>query len=424
MKKLIFLFCFLFINCTIFCQNDSIIDWEADLNYLNETLIKKKSLFNNLSKTEFKNQVNQLKNELHLIKNDEIYWRVHQLLSTFKNQNLKVLVQDQKLFCFETKWFKNGIYLTKLPKEINYVLGQKLIAINDVSIEEVIKKIRTIVYLNKVDIKVNFNQLIKNKSLLSFLSIIKNDTIQLTTSSENRKETTINLSFNELINEDNMSEIIPKKIFFYQTKKDRWFWKYGINFGKQVYFKYNVCLSKEYINKMKDSLNITEKDIAKAYHLPLQQIYEATSIDEMGQKIVEKFKKKRYKKLIIDFRGNQIGSLLTSKKLIKQISKIRRINKKGSIYILTDRYVSASAIATITAFQKHTKVIIIGEEISDSIDDTNQLNWFYLPNSNLKIQVPKNYKTKNTVKPNILIEPTFEHYKNGVDVLLQKVLEY
>jgi hypothetical protein len=91
---------------------------------------------------------------------------------------------------------------------------------------------------------------------------------------------------------------------------------------------------------------------------------------------------------------------------------------------LTDRHVLASAIATIIAFQKHTKIIIIGEEIVDTIDDTNQLDSFYLPNSNLKIQVPKNYKTKNTVKPNILIEPTFEHYKNGVDILLQKALEY
>jgi hypothetical protein len=424
MKKLTFLFCFLFINCTVFCQNNSIIDWKADLNYLNETLIQKEFLFNKLSKTEFNNQVNQLKNELHLLKNDEIYWQFHKLLSLFKNQNLKVLVQDQKLFPFEVKWLKSGIYLTKLPKEFNYVLGQKLIAINNTPIKEIIEKVKTVVYQNNTSIRVNFNELIKNKSLLSFLNIITNDTIQLTTVSKNQESTSINLVFNELITDDNMSEIIPKKILFYQTKKDKWFWKYGINFGKQVYFKYNVCLSKEYINKIKDSLNITEKDISKIYHLPLQKIYEAVSIDEMGQKIVEKFEKKRYKKLIIDFRGNQIGSLLTSKKLIKQISKIRRINKKGNIFILTDRHVLASAIATIIAFQKHTKVIIIGEEIVDTIDDTNQLDSFYLPNSNLKIQVPKNYKTKNTVKPNILIEPTFEHYKNGVDILLQKALEY
>lgn len=424
MKQINTLFCLLFFSYSVFTQNGFTTNWKADLEYLKKTVIQKEYLFKELSKIEFNNQINKLEKELPSLKNEAIYWRFHQLISSFKNQNLKVIVEEQPTFSFETKWFKNGIYITKLPKEQNYVLGEKLIAINNIPINKIIQKVLTVSYYNKASIKENYTNLIKNKSLLEFLNITTNDSIQLTVISKNQEKITINIPYVEIINEDMISEIIPNKIPFYKTKNNSWFWSYGINFGKQVYFKYTICLSKEYIKKMNDSLAISNKAFSKTYTVPLLQIRNAPSINEITEKIVRKFDKKRYGKLIIDFRGNQIGSVLTSKKLIHRISTIKRINKKGKIFILTDRAVSSAAIATILAFKKDTKVVVIGEEIVDSIDDTNQLDSFYLPNSKLKVQFPKSYIKENTVIPNILIEPTFEHYKNGVDILLQKALEY
>lgn len=398
-----------------FSQNTTIVDWKTDLDILQNRLLQKDYLFNHITKEEFQKQINQLKKGLLLQNNAENYWKLAKIITLFKDCNLHIYQNDYKFFPFEIQHFKNGYYITKIHPEYETALANKLIAINDISISDLVKQIKKI-----TDFPIHN---ISNKSLLEFIKISKTDTLSLTLVTKNKSKTIIKLPFEANFEKEEMMVITPKKTPFYKEKSDRWFWMYGINFGQQVFFKYNVGLSKEYFTKMKQSLGWNALDCAKKYDMRLQSVYDAPKFRNFTEKLVQKFNNKRYKKLFIDLRGNKKGNLLALQNFIDKVANIKRINKRNAIFLLIDKTVHSSGIKVIRAFQKQTKAIVIGEKITGTINDTDKISSFYLPHSRLKVSYPLQKLEKITITPKILVEKTIEHYINGIDPVLQKVME-
>lgn len=415
----------LFFCFTSYCQQLTKIQWENDLNVLQKELLQKEYLFHQISKTDFKTQINNLKTTITNLDNEQVAWNINKLLSNFKTLNLTILKETTNVYPFNVKSFKNGFYLTKINKENNYLLNHKLVKINGYSIQEIETKLKSVFYLPHSNLVNNsIEKWINSKSLLSYLNIQKTATLTLTFTTKNNKTESIDLPYIQDLDQDLLAKTIPKKTLFNQRKNNTWFWKYGINFGKQVFLKYSVCLSKEHIVKMKDSLNMSSLMYAKAYKIHLQNVYDAPEFNPFVKTIIEKFNKRRYKKLIIDLRNTKKGSFLSSKPLIKAVSKLNRINKNGRLFILTNKNTSNVAIAVILAFQKQTKVKLIGETVFGTKEDSNKISYFTLPNSKLEINYPLNFQKEVLIKPNITIEPTLNQYINGVDGLLQKALDY
>lgn len=415
----------LFFCFTSYCQQLTKIQWENDLNVLQKELLQKEYLFHQISKTDFKTQINNLKTTITNLDNEQVAWNINKLLSNFKTLNLTILKETTNVYPFNVKSFKNGFYLTKINKENNYLLNHKLVKINGFSIQEIETKLKSVFYLPHSNLVNNsIEKWINSKSLLSYLNIQKTATLTLTFTTKNNKTESIDLPYIQDLDQDLLAKTIPKKTLFNQRKNNTWFWKYGINFGKQVFLKYSVCLSKEHIVKMKDSLNMSSLMYAKAYKIHLQNVYDAPEFNPFVKTIIEKFNKRRYKKLIIDLRNTKKGSFLSSKPLIKAVSKLNRINKNGRLFILTNKNTSNVAIAVILAFQKQTKVKLIGETVFGTKEDSNKISYFTLPNSKLEINYPLNFQKEVLIKPNITIEPTLNQYINGVDGLLQKALDY
>ena len=66
---------------------------------------------------------------------------------------------------------------------------------------------------------------------------------------------------------------------------------------------------------------------------------------------------------------------------------------------------------------------IIGEKITGFPCSTDKIKSFYLPNSEFKIYYPSQKIKEIEIQPDIPVFYTFEQYINGVDPILQKVLE-
>lgn len=413
MKINLLLFFILLIYTHSFSQNEETKNWQIDLDSLEYRLLQKDFLFHHFSKKDFKEEVRLLKKDLGLYNTATMYWRIMQILYLFKDSNLQIFKDNYNFFPFEVKRFKNVYYITKIHTDYSSFLGHQLIAINNIPINRLIKKIKFV--------SASSYKSVANKSLLEFLNVSKTDTLALTLFLN--KKTDIQLPFTDSILEDNLAVIIPKKTPFYKEKKDRWFWMYGINFGKQVFFKYNVGLSKEYFSKMKDSLGWNAFDCAKKYGIRLQSVYDAPTFTDFTERLIQKFDNKRYKKLFVDLRGNNTGSVLAMQKFIKNIAKIKRINKQSRFFLLVDNTISSSAIATVLAFKKNTKAIVIGEVVTGTINNTDEIANFYLPNSGFKISFPIKKLDLITITPSIIVEKTILHYINGIDPILQKALD-
>ena len=407
MKRILSFFFVLFLYFQVYTQNNK--NWITDLDTLEHCFLQKEQLFIHFSKRKFKEEIKKLKDTTFQT-SEEKFWSLNSLFAKFNNHVFSLENLDFNRFPFEIKKFQGSYYLISIPQKFSFLLGYKLQKINGFPLKKILKYSSN---SNNINIK----------SYLDFYQFSKSDTLRLTLLSTNKTTTTIKLPYISKYNFEEMVKVIPTKTPFYLEKKARWFWQYGINFGQQVYFKYNIGLSKEFIDNTMDSLQVSEITLAKNYHLSLQQIYDAPSFDNFTKKLFLKFKKRRYKKLFIDFRNNSSGNVLAFKKFIKKIKKTKRINNKNRLFLLVDKTVASSVIETILVLQKETHAKIIGEEVTGISCSTDKIKSFYLPNSAFKIYYPSQKFKTVTLKPNVFVNYTFNHYKNGVDPILQKALE-
>ena len=288
MERILLFFFVLFLFTKTYTQSNK--NWITDLDTLEHNLIKKDYLFTQFSKTKFKKEIHNLKN-LSPINIEEEFWIINHLLSKFNNPNITLQNIEFKRFPFETKQFEGNYHIVSIHSDFSFILGYKLQKINGFSLSNIFKKTK--------------NNSLNIKSFLEYYNFSKTDTLRLELLSDNEKQIKINLPFDTLYDLEEMTKIKPKKTPFYLEKQDRWFWQYGINFGQQVYFKYNIGLSKEFLDKNHDSLQVTYLQLSKDYNLPLQSVYDAPTFDDFTDKLFYKFKNRRYRKLFIDLRNNK-----------------------------------------------------------------------------------------------------------------------
>ena len=405
MKRILLFFFVLFLFIQAYTQSNK--NWITDLDILKTELLQKEYLFSKFSKTKFKKEVHNLKN-LSPISKEEEFWIINHLLSKFNNPNITLQNIEFKRFPFEIKQFEGIYYITSISSELSNYLGYKLQKINGFPLSNILKKAQ--------------NNSLNIKPFLEYYKFSKTDTLHLELLSDNEKHIEINFLFDKFYDLEEMTKITPKKIPFYLEKQDRWFWQYGINFGQQVYFKYNIGLSKEFIEKHHDNLQVSYFKLAKNYNLPLQSIYDAPTFDDFTTKLFCKFKKRRYKKLFIDFRNNKTGNVLVLDNFIQKLKKIKRINKRNRLYIFVDKSISTSAMEMVLAFKNETKALIVGEEVTKTACSTDKIKSFLLDNNNFKIYYPTQYFKQITIEPDVKVITTFDNYINGVDPILQKAL--
>ena len=405
MKRIVFLllFSFFFIKGISQTQNE----WITDLDTLKHQFLQKKWLFNPFLKQQFIQKLESLKNNNPQNLENQ-YWQIVDLLRIFKQPTIQIKNIDFKKFPFRVKEFDGNYYLTSIDPNFENSLGVIIQKINGIAINSIVQKIQ-----NVSDIS--------TKSFLKHYKINKTDTLSLNI--QQNKKQVVKLFFNEIENSNELTPIIPKNTPFYLQKQDRWFWSYGINYGQQIYFKLNRGLSKEFLQQMKDSLQITDYQLAKRYHLSLQTVYDAPTFNNFTKKLFQKLKKRRYKKLFIDVRNLKIGDSRMLNSFIKKLQKLKRINRKARLFLFVDKDLSVAAMNIVMLFKEKTNATIIGESIKQIACNSNKIKELVLPNSRFIITYPMENFEVIHVKPKIQVAYTFSQFVNGIDPILQKVLE-
>ncbi len=400
MKRILTFFFVFFLIHVNYSQN---IKWVSSLDTLEQQLLKKDYLFKHVSKADFKEKIAHLKNTY----SDDVevnYWQLQNLLFSLKIPHLELRPITFKRYPYKIKRFGNQFHLVGIQSKYEGLLGTQVIGLNNILIQQLLNKTQSFSDINVISF-------LKNND-------ISTDTIVLNLITPYGKKESIKVSSQY----EEMVEINPKKIPFHQYKKSRWYWMYGINFGQQVYVKFNLGLSSEYIKHLKDSLNILEIMIAKQYHLPLQQVYDAPSFNDFTNKIFLKLKNRRYKKLFIDFRNMTIADTRMLNEFIKKIKRLRRINKKKKFKLLVDSRLSSSALAMVLKLKDETNCIIIGEIVNKAPCNTNEIKSLYLNDLGFQLYYPSKYFSIISLRPDTEVQITLNHYIYGIDPIFQKSL--
>jgi hypothetical protein len=134
-------------------------------------------------------------------------------------------------------------------------------------------------------------------------------------------------------------------------------------------------------------------------------------------------------RLVIDIRWNGGGNTLLSQHLLHHLIASRRLSRRGALFVITGRLTFSAAQNTVTAIERETSAIFVGEPTGSRPNFIGERIDFELPYSKVRANAadlywqtswPTDYRTWTA--PDIYAPPTFEAYRRNQDPALDAIL--
>lgn len=398
----------LFISVIANSQNNKVIDWEADLNFIKIELPKNHiKLYNTKSEKDFFYGIEKIAQEKNKLSELDIAIKLQQLIASFGDSHTMVgwnqLADNKKIIPFNLFWFKDGLYIINTTEENQSILGYKILKINGNPLATIADSLSTLMTVdNNAVVKNDLPKLISYVQLLEHFGFVKTDTIDLLL--ENGKGELLHYAIKPaVLNRQNSRSFRPDSIALCYKNGKSLFADSILRKDAAYYIQYNVCASREYP---------PQGFKGNSEQLP--------SFTDFKKKVIETINNNNFDKIIFDMRFNGGGNSAPGTELISELAAIKKINQKGKLYVIIGRKTFSSAILNTLDFKRMTNAIFVGEETSGKPNHFGEIKLLELPDSRLKIYYSTKYFQKSTkdlktITPNHLIEMKFKDFKEGHD---------
>lgn len=407
MKKVFFLLAVLIL---ISCSKDSSTveveksAWQNDLDYLSRELPSRhKNLFTKISSDEFNNQINSLSEKVNSLDDSQIYSHLLKIISSVGDAHTFIKpsgISDFYFFQIRGYWFEDGYYIVAAGPDTKELLGQKLLKIGNYEIDRIYEMMKEYIpHENEQQVKKTFPQMLSFAQLLQHLGVIEKyeeAEFEFSESGKVKLSSIDHPSYSNIYMYDLFSErniTLP----MYMNNIQNYFFDYLEN-EKIVYFQYYSCID----------------DTAMPF-------------SEFNKKLFNFIENNEVDKLVIDLRNNGGGSSIVLIPFIEKISKHEKLNKEGKIFTVIGRRTFSSAVSNALQLQANTNSIFVGEPTSGKPNHFGEVRSFYLPNSNYQVFYSTKYfrytdNDTESFSPDHYIGLTFDEYKNGVDPVLEYII--
>jgi tetratricopeptide (TPR) repeat protein len=134
-------------------------------------------------------------------------------------------------------------------------------------------------------------------------------------------------------------------------------------------------------------------------------------------------------RLVIDVRWNGGGNTFLSQHLLHHLIASKRLARRGALFVIIGRLTFSAAQNTVTAIERETSAIFVGEPTGSRPNFIGERIDFELPYSKLRANAadlfwqtswPLDYRTWTA--PDIYTPPTFEAYRRNQDPALDAIL--
>lgn len=411
MKKFIYftmilLLLFVLPACSISSTTIAIDPKLEDLNYFCDTLEKRhKNFFARISKSEFEMEKQKIAEKTAEMSDSEFFYSLKHLLSLAGDAHTTVAFNDSQYkhlsaLGFAIAKYSDDWYLMILEQENEQHLGSKLLAINDIDIKDIYNRAKEIMsYENEAWAENNFSNTINFREALEYLGIIeKREPIVLKVEDSNGNKELLEIkSMNEeQIKTAQLSRVVQK------------------NTPKTVL---RGIYSAMLINK--DSYYIQYNSCQEAPDLPMKKFVSTVS---------EEIKGNSYKKIIIDLRYNSGGNSSIFEPMISELSKLQK-EKGFAVYTIIGKNTFSSAIINAIQINEELNNVLVGTPTGGNVNGYGELKSFELKNAPITVwystkyfELIKGYE-KDSLYPDIYAEQSFEDYLNGVDSVLEMILQ-
>lgn len=417
-KNLLLLAVIIAFHAVCFAQSREDL-WGKDISYLKtELATKHKNLFFKTPQTVFNAKLDSISQIIPEKTDEELFVALQEVVALMGDDHSFIYypkINEYGMFPIHLDWFADGIYVVNTIEKYSKLHHKKIVAMNDVPIDEVVNRIlKASSHANDAAAKIHFLSYVPYRVFLEYYGISKSDSLTISYLDNNKikTETIKSISINKTtrlswigykLNKVSLCEKNRKKIFWYEYNDTT----------KILYAQYNRCISKELYKKT------GRKKAAK--NLPSFEKFLKDLTKTLEENDVEKF--------IFDVRYNPGGSSPQGTYLVKQIAKIESINKKGKLFVVTGRKTFSSAVLNTIDFQNYTNAIFVGEPTSGKPNHYGEVKRFILPNTKLGINYSSKYFTyakedTDSFYPDYEIKPSFNEYLNGVDPVYDWIVNY
>ncbi|RCW58718.1 S41 family peptidase [Halanaerobium sp. ST460_2HS_T2] len=411
MRK-IFLFISIFLlfsSNLVMAAEISEADWLSDLNYLESELpVEHYNLFFKLEKEEFIKEMDKLKNDLPELSNLDTTLRLAEIFAKIGDthtaiDNTRFLTEYYPLFL---KKFEDGYRVIMTDNQYKKILGAKLIAINNYSIEELKDHFNKIITAdNQISIDYRISSFLKLNEVLKYLGIVdsKNEFLF----EKDGEKIRINfepLKIKNMASSNNSLSKLDYQTGYIRSNANQLFWSDYIAAEKMVYFQYNSCWSRE---------------LAQKHGKPNSEL---PSFAAEESEILNYIKNKEIDKLVIDLRFNSGGDSSQGTELAEKLSKYR---DQFETYIIIGADTFSSAIINALDFKKQLDGYLIGTATMGKPNHYGEVRTFNLPNTGLRVSYSTNYfkllenSDPDSLYPDITVETKFEDFLSGRDSILE-----
>ena len=369
-----------------------------DLNYFCENLEKNhKNLYANISKEEFLKERKYISERLEEMSDWEYYYSLKKLTSKIGDAHTNVYYSDSKYehlsgLPFAIVKFGGDWRVFMLEKDKKEYLGDKLISINDVPIEDIFEKSKTIMsFENDVWAEMQFSNTINFQEALEYLGIVSLGE-EVVLNVEKDDKTICNIPVKAM----NAEEIMNADIIQYDRDKLPKTFPSGIYRAfelddKNFFIQYNSCEESPDLS-MKNFIEIIEGSL----------------------------KEKDYDNLIIDMRYNSGGNSAIFEPMMHMIKDLKT-QKDLKVYTLIGKNTFSSAIINSIETKELLDSTLVGTATGGNVNGYGEIKSFELNNSPIFVyystkyfELIKGYE-KDSLYPDVEIEYSFDDYKKGID---------
>jgi len=388
--------------------------WQADLDYLQTTIHNEfPFLFKKITQEVWDELVADFRAEIPSFEDHEIKVGLTRMVSAFKYGHTQIwfstLAKDAVL-PVNLYHFKDGIFVEGVHKDYSKALGAKVIAVNGMSVEEALKKIRPVVpdendqYFKGYGLK-----FLTVPTILHAQGVTKTlqQEISLTLEKEGKQFT------------HSFSSIPLEKMsrdYLYTIPNEDWLsarevgeTPYYLKHLKDKYFYFEMMEGTKTLYVRQSSVFNHPDETLKDFYARLFEFIDTQGVE----------------KLIYDVRLNGGGNNYNNIHFMKGIMARPNINKKGNFFFVIGRNTFSACQNLTNDVETFTEAVLIGETTSENKNFYGDNKKVELPNSGIKAYVSfawwqdkPQWENAEGTTPNFYAEPTFEEYRTNQDVVL------
>lgn len=388
--------------------------WLQDIDYLHNELPKvHANLYHDMDKETFDREISDLKKDVPKLNKYQIECRIAKIMAMVKDShtNFNFLInKSESTYPIRLMWFGNDLRVIATDRQHKSILGKKVIAVNDDSINDVIKKVDTLIsHENDQWLKVISAQYVTIPEVLSGLKIISRDEVQFLFKGDDNKTIKVKLepydiTRHNIVQVKDSMNIKPLCLQYdpYNLKESLYWYKY-IPKDKILYFQYNSC-----------------EDRSTAENEKIKNYKDYPDFNKFSEELLKAINGNDVNKFVVDLRNNYGGDSSLMSSLVPKLQNIQKLQGKNKIFVLIGNKTFSSAVLAADDFKNSTSAVFVGEPTGGNANGYGDVGTLMLPNSKLNVSYSDKYFNRcpgiqGSFMPDVNVEESYEHYKKGID---------